>query len=124
MIIAVDYSRVPERQAEIHERLEAWARWVRFRPQEWAGQPMFGMYRSKPQWEMPSIPLPLNILEAVDTEKQVSKLPDKHRKAIRWCYYWRTNPLQAARTIGVSRERLAELVNDARDMLKNNLLKK
>ena len=121
MIVAVDYSYVPERQAEIHERLEAWARWVRVKPQAWAVQPMFRLYRSKPQWEMPELQAPVNTLEAVDTEKQVARLPDKHRKAIRWCYYWKTNPLQMARAIGVSREDLARLIDDGRDMLKNRL---
>ena len=121
MIIAVDYSRVPERQAEIHERLEAWARWVRVKPQAWMVQPMFRLYRSKPQWEMPELHEPINTLEAVDTEKQVARLPDKHRQAIRWCYHFKTNPLQAAKKIGVSREDLARLIDDGRDMLKNRL---
>ena len=116
----VDYFAVPERHLEIHRRLEAWARWVRVRPQGWQTSPMFRQYRSKAwQWERPTIPDPVNVPEAVEMEKAVSQLPEKHREAVRWCYVFAGPPGAVARRLGVSKQGLQDLVSIGRTMLVN-----
>ena len=119
---AVDYNHVPERHAAIHARLENWRRWVIVRPNGWQTAPMFRMYQSRArQWEAPVIQNPVDTLDAVLIEKAVSALPDKHRDAIRWWYVHAGNPVAMARTLGVSKQGLADLVDSGRTMLRNRL---
>ena len=116
----VDYFLVPDGQLAIHERLEAWARWVRVRPSGWQVAPMFRQYRSKAwQWERPEPRPSVNIPEAVAMEKAVSLLPEKHREAIRWSYVFSGNPVGMARRLAVSKQGLLELVQAGRTMLTN-----
>lgn len=118
----VDYNHVQAHHEAIHERLMNWARWVRVRPNGWATHPMFRMYQSKArQWEAPVIQNPVDTLDAVQVEKAVSALPVKHREAIRWSYVHCRDPLGMARTLAVTKQGLADLVNDGRTMLKNKL---
>lgn len=118
----IDYSHVPDRQLEIHQRLERWARWVTPRHNGWHTHPMWKEYRSNSwQWHYLELKEPLDVLEAVDTEKTISKLPEKHRTAIRWNYVFKDGPLKMSRYLGVSREGLLLLVQDGRDMVKNRL---
>jgi len=118
----VDYFHVPEGQASVHERLEEWARWVRVRPIGWQVHPMFKQYRSHAwQWHTPEISTPVNLLQAVEVEKMVASLPDKHRDSLRWCYVLKGNPAGMAHRLAVSKDGLLELVNVGRTMLKNKL---
>lgn len=74
------------------------------------------------QWDIsPHISMPLNTLDAVALEKAVGLLPEKHRFAIRWSYVHCGNPLAMARTLAVSKQGLADLVDSGRTMLKNKL---
>lgn len=131
----VDFHLVSDAHIGIHQRLEAWARWVRVRPHGWQVQPMFRQYRPE-AWEARenrrTPKADVNIPEAVEMEKAVSRLPEKHREAIRWTYYWSTlHPLEAkgngwehgpngmARRLGVSKRGLGELIQAARTMLIN-----
>lgn len=83
---------------------------------------MWREYRSKAfQWHYLEIKTPINTLEALQTEQAVSKLPDKHRDAIRWCYVFQDGPVAMARRLAVSKQGLADLVTQGRDMLKNRL---
>ena len=119
---AVDYSHVKPELEAVHERLSNWARWVRVRPQGWQTAPMFRMYQSRArQWEAPVIQNPVDTLDAVLMEKAVSALPEKHRAAVRWSYVHCGNPLAMARTLAVSKQGLADLVDAGRTMLKNRL---
>ena len=119
---AVDYNHVPERHAAIHARLENWALWVRVRPHGWQTAPMFRMYQSRArQWEAPVIQNPVDTLDAVLVEKAVAALPEKHRAAIRWSYVHAGNPVAMARTLAVSKQGLADLVDAGRTMLKNRI---
>lgn len=116
----VDYFLVRDEHLAIHERLEAWSRWVRVRPVGWQVAPMFRQYRSKAwQWEMPVVRESVNVPEAVEMEKAVSLLPEKHRDAIRWCYVFPGGPLAMAKRLGVNKQGLLDLLHVGRTMLKN-----
>lgn len=117
---AVDYFLVRDEHLEVHARLEAWARWVRVRPHGWQIAPMFRQYRSKSwQWERPEPRESVNVPEAVEMEKAVSLLPEKHRTAIRFVYVFCGGPGKVCRDLGVSKQGLLDLVHGGRTMLKN-----
>jgi hypothetical protein len=83
---------------------------------------MFRMYQSKSrQWHAPDIQEPIDTLDAVLLEKAVSALPVKHRDAIRWSYVHCGNPVAMARTLAVSKQGLADLVDAGRTMLANRI---
>jgi DNA-directed RNA polymerase specialized sigma24 family protein len=116
----IDFFVVQDGHLAIHRRLEAWASWVRVRPHGWQVAPMFRQYRSKAfQWHVPELREPLNIPEAVEMEKAVSQLPEKHREAIRFAYVWCCSPIKVARDLGVSKQGLMDLIHDGRSMLRN-----
>ena len=118
----VDYNHVPDHHKAIHARLENWRRWVVVRPHGWQTAPMFRMYQSKArQWEAPIIQNPVDTLDAALMEKAVYALPEKHREAIRWSYVYGRDPVAMARTLGVSKQGLADLVEAGRTMLRNRL---
>ena len=119
----VDYNRVQDRHQAIHARLENWRRWVIVRPHGWQVAPMFRMYQSKSrQWEAsPHIGTPVDAIDAALMEKAVYALPEKHREAVRWWYVYRRNPAAMARSLGVSKQGLADLVEAGRTMLQNKL---
>lgn len=115
---SVDYFLVPDRHLGIHERLEAWARWVRVRPTGWQVAPMFRQYRSKAwQWHRPEPRQEVNIPEAMEMERSVSLLPAPNRDAVRWCYVFCGNPTGMAQSLGVTRDGLRDLVSAGRDLL-------
>jgi DNA-directed RNA polymerase specialized sigma24 family protein len=116
----VDFHLVADQHLAINERLESWARWVKVRPHGWQCSPMFRQYRSKAfQWHAPEIRPVTNIPEAVEMEKAVSLLPEKHREAIRFAYVWCGSPVAMARRLGVSKQGLLELIHAGRTMLTN-----
>jgi hypothetical protein len=119
----VDYFPVHDNHLEVHRRLEAWASWVRVRPHGWQVAPMFRQYRSKAfQWHVPELREPLNIPEAVEMEKAVSLLPEKHREAIRWAYVWRDSPVATAKRLAVTKQGLLDLIHAGRQILRNRVL--
>lgn len=116
----IDYFLVRDDHLPIHARLEAWARWVRVRPQGWQVAPMFRQYRSKSwQWERPEPRESVNIPEALAIEKAVSLLPEKNREAIRWAYVFSGSPAAMARRLAVSKQGLLDLIGQGRTMVKN-----
>jgi DNA-directed RNA polymerase specialized sigma24 family protein len=116
----IDFFLVPDGQVGVHESLQNWARWVRVRPHGWQVSPMFRQYRSHAwQWERPAIADPVDVIGAVEMEKAVSQLPEKHRTAIRWSYVMCSHPARMARELGVTKQGLMDLVNTARLMLRN-----
>lgn len=118
----IDFSHVQDQHRAIHERLTNWAKWVRPRAQGWHTHPMWKGAITSRQWDVaPHIPVPLNTLDAVVLEKAVAALPEKHRAAIRWSYVHCGNPLAMARTLAVSKQGLADLVDAGRTMLGNRL---
>ena len=121
----IDFNRVPERQEEIHLRLERWGMWVKPSRQGWMVQPMFRGYRSHAwQWERPEPKPEISSLEALETEKIVSSMPEKYRNVIRWYYVFKDNPAKMARTLAVQMDTMAQMIIDGRDMAKNRLAKK
>ena len=81
---------------------------------------MFRQYRSHAwQWERPTVRDAVNVPEAVEMEKAVSQLPEKHRTAIRWSYVFPGSPLKMARELAVSKEGLLLLEQQGRTMLVN-----
>lgn len=120
----VDFNHVATEHEAIHARLENWARWVIVRPHVWQVAPMFRMYQSKArQWHAPVIQTPVDTLDAALVEKAVTALPEKHRAAVRWSYVHAGNPVAMARTLGVSKQGLADLVDAGRTTLQNRLCK-
>ncbi len=118
----VDFNHVATEHEAIHARLENWRRWVIVRPHGWQTAPMFRMYQSKArQWEAPVIQNPVDTLDAVLLEKAVYALPEKHREAVRWWYVYRRDPVAMARSLGVSKQGLADLVDAGRTMLQNRI---
>ena len=116
----IDYHLVADHHVGIHMKLEQWARWVRPRQHGWQTAPMFRQYRSKAwQWERPEPRAALNLPEAMEMERAVSGLPDKHREAIRWAYVFPGSPSAIARKLGVNPRGLMDLVSAARTMLIN-----
>ena len=117
---AIDFHEVRDEHLGIHARLNDWSRWVRVRPHGWQVQPMFRQYRSKSwQWHERILITPVNTLEAVEMEKAVSQLPEKHREAIRFAYVWCCGPVPVAKRLGVSKAGLMDLIHAARTMLTN-----
>lgn len=116
----IDFHAVRDDHLVIHQRLTDWASWVRVRPHGWQVAPMFRQYRSKAwQWHERELRAAINIPEAVEMEKAVSLLPEKHREAIRFCYVWCNNPPATARRLGVSKQGLMDLIHAGRVMLIN-----
>lgn len=119
----VEFHLVPDGQLAIHEALENWARWVRVRPHGWQVSPMFRMYRPEKStagwWDRREPKVEVNVPEAVEMERAVSGLPEKHRAAVRWSYVFAGHPARMARELGVSKQGLADLVSVGRVMLRN-----
>ena len=120
---SADFSRIPARHDAINIRLEHWGQWVTVKPRGWGIQPMFKQYRSHAwQWERPEIKAQINTIEASETERVVSMLPEQHRTVIRWLYVWPWVPVNAVRRdLGLTRVELASLAVDARDMVIDRL---
>ena len=58
-------------------------------------------------------------------ETLVSALPDKHRTVIRWAYAFPFVPVSVVRRhLGLTREGLSRMLDDARDMLLNRMYRK
>lgn len=120
-----DLARISARHEAINKRLEEWSRWVRVTPRMMPQQPMFRMYQSKARhWEVdPPIHVEINSLAALEVEQAVAKLPEKHRTAVRWYYVYPYIQVHIVRReLGLTKEALSQMVEDARDMLKNRLL--
>lgn len=120
----IDLSSIPERHQEINRRLEEWALYLRETPRLMSAQPMFRMYQSKSrQWDPePYIPVQIDTIAAHAVEKAVSTLPEQQREVIRWAYIWPwVQEHRIRRKVGATRTAMVEIINSARDMLKNRL---
>lgn len=115
----VDFHAVQPEHAVMHARLANWASWVAVRGTHWMG-PIWKMGKSNGrQWDIPELRAPIDTLDAVEVEKAVSKLPDKHRTAVRWAYVYKDAPIKRCRELAVSMEGLDGLVRAGRTMLIN-----
>lgn len=123
----IDIHNIPERHEVINQRLEEWGRWVRVSNHGWFTAPMFRMYQSKArQWdENPHIRVEVNGLQALEIERVVSRLPEKHRAVIRWVHVWPwIHVSKVKRELALTDEALAQMIDDSRDMMKNKLMEK
>lgn len=121
----VDFHAVPERQVEVHKRLENWAIWTRPAGQGGGVHPMFREFRSKEERERARDPrLQCDSLDGLCVERALREVPAKNSAALRWAYVHKGSPKKAAQSLGVSFDGLAELIMDGRDMLKNILARK
>lgn len=114
----VDFHTVAQEHYAIHERLQNWARWCYSNGGRTVA-PMFRLYRSSEQWHQMAVSETVDTLDAQAVQKAVGHLPEKQRKALAWCYVWRTSPKRAARDLAVSMDGLLVLVVDGRTMLVN-----
>lgn len=84
---------------------------------------MFRLYRvearSREQYGVLTGFAPVDSRDAAQIAKAVTALPEQHRLAINWHYVKPIGPLRMARALGVTREGLAHLVRDGRQMLIN-----
>jgi hypothetical protein len=122
---SIDFFLIPDAHLAIDARLCMWARWVKpGRSSGWIAHPMWKNYRSHAwQWHEPVIQLPMNTLQAHETEKAVAALPAKNRDAIRWNYVFRRDPAGMAQKLAVTRQGLLDLVSNGRTMLINRTKK-
>jgi DNA-directed RNA polymerase specialized sigma24 family protein len=118
----IDFFIIPDHQIAIHIRLENWSRYVEHKLSRGDSRqhPMWAKSRSNArQWHEPDLREATDELDGGAMEKAVAMLPHKHRDAIRWNYVWKGGPLHQARKLGVSKDGLRQLVQDARQMLMN-----
>jgi len=117
----VDFHHVEEHHKDMDKRLHNWARWVKHRAPSWVS-PMFRQARSNAwQWHTPEVRETCDVLDAQKLEKEIGKLPAKHREAIRWHYVFPVAPYKMQKALGVTERGLFDLVRDWRQMLSNRL---
>lgn len=114
----VDFNQIEPAHAEIHGRLENWARWCRGRPNS-SILPMFRMVKADFHWEGQDAAIPIDKIDAQKIAKGVSALPRYHMLGVNWFYVSPCSPRKAAVTLGTNLEGLALFVRDGRQMLKN-----
>lgn len=124
MKVSIDFDYVPERQTDIHSRLENWGRWVKVKPQAWSQQPMFRMYRSKSwQWETPESRPVIQSLDAQEIEKTISHMSlnvdSDMAHVLRWAYVFPyIDPRKVGRNMGRTQDAMFDLLLNARDVVK------
>jgi hypothetical protein len=114
----IDFFYVPERQQEIHKRLENWARSL-YSSGGSSASPMFRLYRSNEHWDRVSTAIPVDTHDAAKIAKGLSMLPMPHRHALNWNYAEGGSPTWARKRIGCTVEGLMLLISDGRQMLIN-----
>lgn len=118
----IDFNHVAKEHRAIDARLHNWARWAAVHSRA-AVQPMFRYYRpdnfgdDRGSYDTDR-PVPVDPQDAAVVEGAVCKLPDDRKLATIWFYRIRTKPAHACKAIGVNRDGLAWLINDARGMLR------
>lgn len=114
-----DLAAVPEHQQATHEALENWALWCRNGRGGTNTMPMFRLYRARN--DVASQPAKrCDELAALEMQRAFVRLPEAHRHAIGWfyCYSW-VSPGRVQRELGLTRNGLASMVIDGRQMLCN-----
>ena len=117
----VDFHDIPERQLDMHARLENWARTLNSGPSNHAG-PIFRLYQSSERFTRhESVRVPANAGDARKIAAAVALLPERQRKAVQWAYVMRSSVMAGRRYLACTAAELAALVVDARDMLVNRV---
>lgn len=116
---APDFHAVPQDQRAIDARLTNWADYVRVKFPSWVG-PIWKLGKSNGrQWHQPEFRPSCDTLDGHKVEIAVSNLPPVHREVLRWAYVHRGGEIQFRKKVGLTREGLAQVLNDARRMLIN-----
>lgn len=113
----VDFFYVPERQQEIHRRLENWAQSC-FSSGGSSASPMFRLYRPD-NFERGTPSIPVDTHDATKIAKGVAMLPAPHRQALSWNYIQGGSPHKMRQKLGVTLDGLMLLITDGRTMLIN-----
>jgi hypothetical protein len=115
--MTVDIHHIPSYQQLIHERLENWSRWG---TTSYASriQPMFKQAKSNwRQWHEPDIKPLVDSIDAIKVEKLVNSLQQTERAVIIWYYLDKSPARRMERRFQVTKERLCEIVINARNHL-------
>jgi hypothetical protein len=118
----VDFSAIPEHQADMDRRLQNWAAAQRGGDkQSGKSAPIFALFKSSDARREygTATAVPVDRSDAIRVSKGVLALPDKHRSAIDWYYLHPRNPMAKARELALTLQALAEHVTEGRDMLIN-----
>lgn len=115
-----DFCDVAPQHSAVHAELENWARWCA--PHRRTGlcvSPMFAGYRPPTGYFTLQTPRMVDTLAAAATQKRYALLPEENRHALCWAYvYPWVNPGKVQRQMGITRLKLAELVQAGRQMMK------
>lgn len=116
----VDLNAVLPQHRQSDGRLANWGRWCHG-PIRREVSPMFRGMPREPQLRIAgaSAPEMIDGLDASKLAKAVGSLPEKHRAALNWCYISPGAPKRICQKLGTSFQGLADLLNDARQMLIN-----
>lgn len=117
----IDFNRIDDLHHQVHEDLMNWKGWVQVREPVYTN-PMFRQYRSHSwQWHTPEFRRTCDILHAQKVEKMVCSLPELHRIVLQWWYVYPAPPWKIRKHLGVTEEKLYQLLYEARSMIKVKL---
>lgn len=115
--VHVDFASVPPSQWRMHDRLEMWARWCRGGSGESArteGSPMFSLFRSseakRKYGEEVSVPVDKDDALKIHFAIVSPTFDPQCRRALQWNYLRPKNPARMADEMGVTMQKLADLV--------------
>ena len=118
---AIDLADVPHHQQDTHEALLEWARWCSARPKA-SICPMFRGFRAYLYPEAAG-GRPIDQLMAIRVQKAYVTLPDRHRTVLGWWYcHPHISVSRVRRELATTKAELAQMVIDARSMIRNRLL--
>lgn len=114
-----DFHYVPSEHKAIDARLCNWADYVRVKFPSWVS-PIWKLGKSNGrQWHAPEFRAACDVLDGNRLEIAVRALPEIHRDVIRWAYVHRYAEQRFRKQHGLTRDGLAQLLKDGRQMLIN-----
>ncbi len=110
-----DLARIQPHHEAIDQRCVEWGKWVKVHQRPFGPQPMFRHYRAPGRWDVETVvPVALNTLQALEIERAVATLPERHRTVLRWAYVWPALHVNAvARELGTDRDGLGAIRDSA-----------
>lgn len=115
----IDFHIVEPRHNYIHAMCCNWTRWVKVRKETgWHMHPMWRNAKSGAwQWHTPEYRETCDIIEAMRVEEAVRKLPHAHRLVLRWAYVFGGDPKGFARKMGMTTQRMYNILCESRTKL-------
>jgi hypothetical protein len=119
-----DLARIQHHHEAIHERCVEWGKWVKVNTRLFSPQPMFRHYRAPGRWDVETVaPTAINTLQALEVERAVATLPEKHKTVLRWAYVWPALHINAVcREMGVDRDGLGAIRDEALGRLAGSII--